>query len=121
MTMSPVDKGPVANTDQELMAAAFTDEEQDFDDTDRSLEEMGDGPEGQIEDDDELVAAEGDPKKPGEPAEEEKPADKPGEEPGEPAEPEEPRDVRGLRAEMLAERKQRHRDARGNCCGEGAV
>jgi hypothetical protein len=107
MTMSPVDKGPVANTDQELMAAAFTDEEQDFDDTDRSLEEMGDGPEGQIEDDDELVAAEGDPKKPGEPAEEEKPADKPGEEPGEPAEPEEPRDVRGLRAEMLAERKQR--------------
>src|SRR5215471_8971692 len=57
MTMSPIDKGGVSNTDQEIMAAAWDDAEPDFDDTDRSLEEMGDGPEGQIEPEDEEAEA----------------------------------------------------------------
>jgi hypothetical protein len=93
------------------MAAAFEAEEPDFDNTDRSLEEMGDGPEGQHMPEDEEVeeaaAPEGDepPKKPAEP--EEEPADEPGDEPEEQTEPEEPRDARGLRAAMLSERKQR--------------
>jgi len=108
--MSPVDKGAIANTDQELMAfAQGADEEPNFDDTDRSLEEMGDGPEGQHLDDaaDEVTASEGDPKKPAV----EEPPGEPGDEPGEPEEAdepeEEPRDARGLRAAMLSERKQR--------------
>jgi len=92
-----------------MLAAAFDGDEPDFDDTDRSLEEMGDGPEGQDEPEDEapeeVAKAEGDgPKKPGEP---EEPDDKSGEEPEEEPEPEEPRDARGLRAEMLSERGRR--------------
>jgi hypothetical protein len=110
--MSPVDKGSVANTDQELMAAAFEAEEPDFDDTDRSLEEMGDGPEGQHisedEEAEEAAAPEGDgPKKPGDEPEEPAEVEEPGDEPEEQTEPEEPRDARGLRAAMLSERKQR--------------
>jgi hypothetical protein len=108
----PVDKGAVANTDQELLAAAFEAEEPDFDNTDRSLEEMGDGPEGQHMPEDEEVeeaaAPEGDgPKKPGDEPEEPAEVEEPGDEPEEQTEPEEPRDARGLRAAMLSERKQR--------------
>src|SRR5262249_27113777 len=87
----PVDKGPVANTDQELFASAFTDEEQDFDDTDGTLEEMGDGPEGQHETDDAAdeaeAAGEGEPEKP-EGDEPEKPEEK--------AEEPEPEELKGL-------------------------
>jgi len=93
------------------MAAAWTDEEPDFDDTDRSLEEMGDGPEGQHEPDeeaDEVAAAGEPPKKP----EGEEPDEEPeGDEPEEPPPVEEPQELKGLpanlRAALLAERKAR--------------
>lgn len=112
--MSAVDNGAVANTDQEIFASAFTDEEQEFDDDgDRSLEDMGDGPEGQIEPDDEETddkvdaAADekpGDPEKPEQPGKVKEPEPEPEEE--EP-EPELPRDPAGLRAAMVSERKAR--------------
>lgn len=105
--MSPVDKGSVANTDQEIMSDVWKEPEPEFDDVDRSLEEMGDGPEGQIEPDDDAtdeVEAAADetpdePEKPDEPGKVQEPEPEP--------EPELPTDPAGLRAAMVSERRAR--------------